>query len=238
MSFSKHFREFPAIRQHRYRPVPDHPHFRIPRKHRRHPAELLAHPPVIAVQKSHHFPAAFRYPNIKCRSLPAILFVKIAYSRLELPHDLARAIRGSVVHHDDFPVALRKILLQHTDNRLLNKFFVIVRVDQDARVRLSQVTSPACPCILAGIGAVRTRRNPSARRNGRVAFSSAYHPGTTFGRNSRHDGAHSRRQFAHSPFSVSTCEASSMVYRCLRPPASAKFRWACSSVRTPVAPFE
>src|SRR6202790_1453070 len=104
--------------------------------HRRLSLQRLAHrfqfprrPPVVAIQKCHDLPAALRYSLIKRRSLSALRFPQRTHTAPEPLHDLRCAINRSIIDDNDLTVSLRKILLQHAHNRLLNKSFVVVGID-------------------------------------------------------------------------------------------------------------
>src|SRR5205807_9910633 len=96
-----------------------------------HASQLIACPPIITIQKRNDFAFALRNPGIEGRGLSAVRFTQQADARRKFSNNFRRPVGRPVIHNDDFPVRDRKILLQHAGNRMLDKSFVIVRVDED-----------------------------------------------------------------------------------------------------------
>src|SRR6266446_664872 len=112
------------------------------RKYLGHTTELPPHPPVVAIQKCDNLAFAFRNTGIKGRGLSAILFTQQPHARLEFLHDFRCAIRRTVIDDNDFALGLRKVLLQHTNHRLLDEALVVVRVNENADKTSRQSTAP------------------------------------------------------------------------------------------------
>src|SRR6202040_4137450 len=105
------------------------------RKRPRNGRQLLRSPPVIPIEESDYFAMAVGNSMVESGSLTAIGFAKNTDLGGELGKNFRRAVRGAVVHHQNFPLGRGEILRQHALNRFLDEALVVVRIDQYADER-------------------------------------------------------------------------------------------------------
>jgi len=95
-------------------------------------AQLVFSPPVIAIEECNDLALALRNREIEGAGLTAVLFPKDAEAWFESAENFGSLVRGAVIHREDFDITHEEILFEDADNRLLDEFLVVVRVNQNA----------------------------------------------------------------------------------------------------------
>src|SRR5690349_17914036 len=110
-------------------------------KRRNDDPKLFSFPPIVAVEEGEDFAAAFRNAGVEGGRLAAVFLAQQPHEGFKLSHDFRGAVRGAVVYYKDLAVGGGEILLEHADNRFFDEALVVIRVNQYADKRFSQVTS-------------------------------------------------------------------------------------------------
>ena len=132
-----------AFRIHHQTSVSNGADIRMRFKRGYHVTQFILRPPIVAIEESDDFAAAFGNAVVEGGGLAAVWLAQDADLRLKFTQNFRGAVRGAVVYNQDFAVGRGKILCQHALHRFFNEAFVVIGIDQyaDKRCRHQQSTA-------------------------------------------------------------------------------------------------
>ena len=93
-------------------------------------AQFVSSPPIIAIEEGNQLSFALWDRKIEGTGLASVLLSEGADTWLEFAKNFESFVGRAIIHHQDFGVSHREILFDNAHNRLFDKLFMIVSVNQ------------------------------------------------------------------------------------------------------------